>query len=42
LLPEDQHQQINDQRNPELGFDGIGGGAVELLDVEMLLDLFEE
>ena len=41
-LLDDCDENIDRNRDPDLGFHGIVGGAVELLDPQMLLDPFEE
>ena len=41
-LLENRQQQVDTDGDPDLNFDGIGRGAVEGLDAEMLLDPFEE
>jgi len=38
----DGHEQVDAEGNPDLGFDGIGRGAVESLDFQVLLDPAEE
>ena len=41
-LFEDGKQQVDADGHPNLHFDGIGRGAVEGLNTEMLLDPFEQ
>ena len=41
-LPDDGHQHVNGDGDPDLRFDRILGGAIEGLDSKMLLDPFEE
>jgi hypothetical protein len=36
------HQDIDRNGDPDLGFDGVFGSAVELLDAKVLLDPLEE
>ena len=42
LLFDDRHEKVNREGNPHLRLHGVGGGAVESLDVEVLLDTAEE
>ena len=41
-LPDDGHQHVNGDGDPNLRFDRILGGAIEGLDSKMLLDPFEK
>ena len=41
-LLDDGDQHIDGDGDPDLGFDGVLGGAVEALDAQVLLDPFEE
>jgi hypothetical protein len=41
-LADDGDEDINRDRNPDLGLDGVLAGAVKSLDTQVLLDPFEE
>jgi hypothetical protein len=41
-LLEDGDQQVNGERRPDLGLDGVLGGTVKGLDAKMLFDPGEE
>jgi len=41
-LPDDGHQHVHGDGNPDLGLDGVEAGTVESLDSQVLLDPFEE
>lgn len=42
MLSHDRYRDVNGDGYPDLGVDGVGGGAVERLDSEVLLDVLEE
>ena len=42
VLADDGEQDVNADRDPNLGLHGVRGGAVEAFDAEVLLDPFEE
>jgi len=39
---ENRHQDVNRDRNPDLGLDGILRGSIKRFDAKMLLNPFEE
>ena len=42
FLLDDGHEDVDRHGDPDLGFDGVLGGAVKGLDTQVLLDPFEE